>query len=513
MAEYSCPKCRAEIQDDLIETTGAAVCPFCGADLSELGLPEPSVSDAAGDEPEKSFSDSDAPRITRKLPPLPAKSRINVVEASDDRLVLFLPGGGKNATGLGCFALMWNLFMCVFTPPWFLGVFQGAGNNNGPPILVLIGFLSLFWAVGLGMAWFWLKMKYERTYILLERHRLVVQKVLFNRKRIDETTLMPDSRAELVEAYKQNDVPVYRIEVKGQDRPAKFGTALADEEKNWIVDRINELLDVVTVPVAAAPDAGPKAAGAVGVVRETCRQCGAPLTGDVVNGALTCSHCGAVTRVEVVLPAKTLAEPPSERLEPADLPQQSGIRVDENSAEALEFSFAATSESPLRWIVPLIALPFSLAWYSGIFAFIGGAWQIPFLPMKILFMVFSIPFLIAGLLPLAMGLIAFRGRTSVRLTSEILACRWQAGWLKYSRTLSTPDIESVGVESLAKGAQNPRVRGSSATNQSSSQNCCVARAGSKTLYLTMFQEEPLARRVASLIRTRLEQMGHALRDA
>jgi hypothetical protein len=362
------------------------------------------------------------------------------------------------------------------------------------------------------MAWFWMKMKYERTFLLLERHRLVVQKVLFNRKRIHETTLMPDSRADLVEAYEQNDTPVYRIEVRGQDRPAKFGTALADDEKDWIVDRINDFLDVVTVPVvpAAAAESRGTVAGAVAVVREVCRQCGAPLTSDVVKGALTCGHCGAVSRIELVVPAKALAPPLYERLDPADVAPDSAIHIDENSAEVLEFSYAAMAESPLRWVVPLIALPFSLAWYGGILSFLTKIWHFPFLPVKILFSLFSIPFLLAGLFPFVLGLVAFRGRTSVRLTLDSLACRWHVGWLTYARSIGTAAIRSVGVESMVKSAHNPRVRGSQEAAHVGPQNCCVARAGSKRLYLTMFQEERVARQVASLIRTRLEKLGYAL---
>lgn len=511
MAEFVCPNCRAEIHPDLIETTGAAVCPFCNADLSELGLPH-FVSGSVSLEPESSeFGESDN-LFAHMFPPLPEKSRIKVVEASDDRLVLYLPGGGKQARGLGCFALLWNGFMCLFTPLWFLGVFQGAGNN-APPTLFLIGFLGLFWAVGLGMALFWMQMKYKRTFLLIERHRLVVQQVLFNRKRIQETTLTADSRADLVESYQQNDVPVYHIEVRGQDRPAKFATALADEEKNWIVDRINEFRDVVSTPVVPAAAAEPSTAEAVAVIRESCRQCGAPLTGDVVNGASVCRHCGAVCRIELPVPAKVLAAQGYERLEPADIPPESAIRIKEDSPQALELHYAVVSQLPLRWIVPLIFLPFSLAWYGVIFSFIAGAWQIPFLPVKILFLVFSLPFLIAGLFPLALGLIAFRGRTSVRLTEESLRCSWHVGWLNYPRSIETASLETVGVESVVKTAQNRRVRGSTQVGRVDSQACCVARAGNKRLYLTLFQAELVAHQVASLLRTRLEKMGHLLRDA
>jgi hypothetical protein len=66
---------------------------------------------------------------------------------------------------------------------------------------------------------------------------------------------------------------------------------------------------------------------------------------------------------------------------------------------------------------------------------------------------------------------------------------------------------------MLKISQNPRVHGSTPAGHVNTQICCVVRAGGKGLYLTLFQEEPVTRQVASLIRGRLEKMGHPLRDA
>jgi hypothetical protein len=40
----------------------------------------------------------------------------------------------------------------------------------------------------------------------------------------------------------------------------------------------------------------------------------------------------------------------------------------------------------------------------------------------------------------------------------------------------------------------------------------MVHAGSQKMLLTIFQEEAVARQVAALVRTRLEDMGHVLRD-
>src|SRR5262245_46915167 len=120
MPEFHCPSCQAAIEPDLIESTGRAECPFCQADLSGLGLPEPAV-DLAASLPADDAAASDEPLsapLTRPLAEPPAKSRIRIVESTPERLVLYIPGGGKQARALGCFAFCWIGFMCLFTPPW-----------------------------------------------------------------------------------------------------------------------------------------------------------------------------------------------------------------------------------------------------------------------------------------------------------------------------------------------------------------------------------------------------------
>jgi uncharacterized Zn finger protein (UPF0148 family) len=516
MPEFVCPQCHAAIASDLIETTGSANCPFCGADLSALGLSEPQ-STSFDSVPDFSQIEPEGESPGRQLPRLPDKSQIRVIEATDDRLVLYIPGGGPQANGLGCFALCWNLFMVCFTPPWISAMFRGGngapGGKGDPSPYILIPLLALFWAVGLGMGWFWLKMKFGRTFLLLERHRLVLQRVLFNRKSVDETTLLPESRAELVKSYEQNEQPVYRIEVNGQFGPAKFGTALSNPEKDWVVDRINEYLDVVAVPVASPASVDSGVPKAIAVVPDACRKCGAPLTGKMVNGALTCSHCGTVVRTEILVPTREITDR-YDRLEPGDLPADSPIRIDEDSPGTLQFHYPMIGNGPVRWVILLFTIPFSLAWFSGLAGFVGLGWKGPAAPVNIVFLLFTIPFFMAGLVPLTLGLMAFRGRTTVTLTSDALTCRWHSGRLGRSKSVATNEIDSIRVESLASAARNPRVRGEQGSKQVAAQSkSCLVRAGSQQIMLTILREEPVARQVASLLRTRLEILGHRLRNA
>lgn len=525
MPDFACPKCHAAIEPDLLETTGRAECPFCGADLSSLNLPAPSAA-PLGEERSGELAASTSAGITRDLPPLPEKSLIRIVESTPERLVLFIPGGGKQATGLGCFALFWNLFMCLFTPPWFIGAFQGKGD--GPPMLVMIPFLGLFWAVGLGMAYFWFRMKYQRTFLLLDRDRLAVQTVLLNRKKLVETLLTPESRAELVESYQQNDVPVYRIEVKGSNAAAKFGTALDQPEKDWICDRINEFLGVERS--GDEPSSAATKVQANLVFPSSCDKCGAPLPAEPVYGVLVCPHCGATHRGAAPVSVPPTDEPAVEEsyepLRPEDLPTDSLITIDENTRETLRLHYSAAGNSVLRWVIPLFTLPFALAWYAGIFGFMGigglgavgfgqggfgnaiGGWI-----FFIVVLLFMIPFVLAGLIPLGIGLFAARGRITTTLTAEKLTARWHLGPLGYSRSLPVSEITSLRLETGEDfQRRNPRVALArrTSTRASSDSRACIARTSSRMLLLTFMQSDPALRQLTSLLRTRLADMGHPL---
>src|SRR5262249_32651032 len=154
------------------------------------------------------------------LPDLPKESAIRVVESSDDRLVLFIPGGGKQTGGLGCFALVWNGFMFFFTSLAIVDLLNPGAQQKAPPAMACL-LLSLFWLVGLGIGWIWIRMKFLRTFLLLERERIIIQEILFGRRKLKETILTSESRAGLVESFQQNDVPVYRIEVAGSNGTAR----------------------------------------------------------------------------------------------------------------------------------------------------------------------------------------------------------------------------------------------------------------------------------------------------
>lgn len=232
---YFCPRCGAMLDGDFLATAGEELdCPECDQPVRRDAVmrgtagpsePEPAASDL---QPE---SDAEAPpggRLDCRL--------------IDRQLVIYIrPGTNRTVRAIGCFAVMWLGFMAVFTG---IMVGAGAGLPDLPGSLFFLLFLGVFWAVGLGMFYFWIRGRFGKTYVLVEPGRLVMKTDLFGRESFKEYPLLVGSRAELAEAYSQNDRPVYKIVVPTARRSVGFGTFLSDEEKEWLVARINRHLGV-----------------------------------------------------------------------------------------------------------------------------------------------------------------------------------------------------------------------------------------------------------------------------
>ena len=160
-----------------------------------------------------------------------------VVEANDERLVLDIPAGGPQATNLGC------LTLCIFI---VAGVNSIGMSAAAPKEVALLGklIIGVFWCIGVGLGLSWFRLRFEHTFLLLDRRRIVVQRVAFGRKSIEEMELGPEAKAEIVISYspKGNAEP-HQISVCGKDGTiCDFARALSDDDKIRIVDRINEFL-------------------------------------------------------------------------------------------------------------------------------------------------------------------------------------------------------------------------------------------------------------------------------
>lgn len=461
MPDLTCPACNADIEPDLLERTGKAECPFCGADLSDLDFAPVAAMETSRDEGFGATQagqeiGSESAARSRDLSPLPAGSKLQIAEASADRLVFYIPAGGKQTAGLGCFALAWNGFMCVFTPAMLFGMLQ----KGGPPraeLLGLIAFLSLFWAVGIGMLLFWIKMKFERTFVLLDRKQIAIQRILFGKKRIREFALTPASQATLETSYRQNDVPVYHVAVPGASGTAKFGTPLSNAEKDWLVARINEHLGK-SIPAGVEP-------------------------------------------VSAVVPL--------EPLRAESIPADDLIEVEESHPNHLRFRIPAVPKGSLRWWLTAFTFVFGVVWMGFLIGSIAQELPNAAGPAGQAFLLFEIPFFLAGLVPLLASVLVFYGSVTVDLTRERLRCKWGVGNWGFSRSLPTDSIECVAASNL-QAMQTNRPRRATGTEP---QVVCVVRAGSRFLFLTLFHPPGVACRVAALVRTRLEDMGIVVQDA
>ncbi|MBN1590517.1 MAG: hypothetical protein JW888_13460 [Pirellulales bacterium] len=227
MAKYFCPRCGIPLSEEYLLMAGEQFdCPDCNraVNLGQI-----------------------APELVRQLA---EQQRLGVEETTpggrmqcrliDQELVIYIPPGtSKSARSMGCFAVFWLGFMVVFTSAW-IGtgqMFQG----EGPWFLIPI--LSLFWLIGLGMLYGWLRGRYGKVYVLVEANRLVKRFELFGREKMREYTLDENSKASLVESFRLNNQPVHAVSVTTTGRPAKFGTFFSREEKDWLVRRINRHLD------------------------------------------------------------------------------------------------------------------------------------------------------------------------------------------------------------------------------------------------------------------------------
>lgn len=434
-------------------------------------------------------------------PALPG-SRIQVVEKTADRVVLFIPGGGSNSTGLGCFAIIWNGFMTVFTGGVLVA---GAKQANGPPWPFFL-VIALFWTIGLTMAWFAIKMRYERLMLLVDRSRAVLQRTLFNRVKTEEADLAPGASATLVESYKQNDRPVYAVTIEGVGRTLKFGTGLSDPEKDWIVDHVNELLGVKTAPVGDEDELPPPRIQ----YPEKCGQCGASL-GPAVDanedGELVCTFCGHVHRGEVVEATpetvQGLAAEPPKPLGP--FPSDK-IVIEEQSNDRLVFSMKAMESVGAKVGLGCFFTVFAIFWNSITWGFVAaglfapGPWFV-----RVFMLLFSIPFVGIGLFMASLALFVWFGRLRVMVDREQLAARWGAGLVGYTRRFPTDLIDRVAVEFSPNkaGPRNARVRGA---DSGSTHKVAIVWSGGRWIPLTVMHDTETARHVARLVRDQLDAM-------
>jgi len=492
MSELICPECHANLQDDLVESTGRAECPFCSADLSALDWSRP-LNATPSAPPETSGERTVAPAEPVALPPLPAKSRIDVIEATPHRKLFYIPAGGKRTTSLGWFVLLWNSIMLPITAAVLHEHFIAGKAQESA--YIMFPFLGVFLLVGFGMGYWWLRMRFERTILLLEKGRLVVQRILFGRKRLEEARLNDESRAELAEAYTENERPVYSVAVRGIDRTVKFGTPLSDEEKDWLVRQINEHLG------QGASTSSPDADFAL-----NCRQCGALLTATgatTPHAPLKCPECGATIQ-PVVQP---LAE--GERFthpEACSVLEDAGYRLDESKPGFLRINYPVANLGPVRWMVAIFCGLFSFVWIGiCVGTILGSQWTDAGGAERWIPVAIASVFLLPGMIPVLMTLVAIAGTYTVEMGPETLALRLGVGGWAWSRVIPLATIQRVDV-----------VKGSPVQNRNPQPGrqyyTCTTWTSGPFLPLAMSTDIRVPQAMRSLLIQHLHAAGHRLEN-
>lgn len=487
-----CPACHADLKGSPALTKGQRpVCPFCGVEL-HLADNDSEVHDDEAEE--LGQVDASAPET-----PLPPKSRLEVVDHSADRLVVHIPPGSDGAKGLGCMALFWNGFMCLFTPPWFFAIGQG----QGPPLLFIIPFLLLFWTIGLGMAWFWVRMKHTRTYLLVEPGRVVLQTQRFGRKWLQEGQLTEHSEAHLVESYRVNDVPVHAVHVPVEGRIIRFGTSLTEPEKSWLVEAINRQL--------GKPETAP------GVAPRFCWSCGGelPEAGPAVDGSPTissqsCPNCGTAIRLIETTSGPPPAHPAVPRILPSDIPSDSLLRIELDNGERLRFFVPLFPPGRFRTIASVVTGMVGGVWLAVAAVQLGqeiarGPGQNPW-PFWIVELVFTALFGLPAVMLAGVSLFIRRGRITTDVAPDWLRVRYHWGPLGMTKRLETGAIDAVRLRSevdLHDG--QPRRPSRPATD--AGVLVATVHSGDALLPLTSFHDLDVARLVAGLVQTRLEALG------
>lgn len=463
--------------------------------------------------------------------PPPSGVGIDLVEASSERLVISIPPGGKKARGIGCFGFVW-LAITVPISVVILSVPEADWEGGeAPPLIFLIPFFGIFYAVGLGMVYAWVRMTFTQVFLAITPEQFAIQRTLFGRKKLKKIQLDENSCAELVESYRENDSPVYAVHVQGTGDKSKFATRLSYEEKRWIAAAINQFLgrdseDAISAGTSELP--------------ENCPRCGTKLM--IGDGRRICPDCEQVfldsgdvawkdedgVEVPVTRRSKRFSDavdprgrhskiterPPA--VAPFELPDDSSIRIDQDDGQVLEFSYPINLPKFIKILVGGFLTFFCFSWYGGVFTFIGMALagDEP-IGIKIGITLFASMFLFAGMMPLGILLSLFFGRVKINIDADYLQASAGFLFLRKKKRISTESISDVGLGS-ATMTSSRRHRGVHRTAEiplgSTGLGGSMLKSTETDMPLSMSSDQQLNRQVAGLVRYQLERLGVPLHN-
>lgn len=355
----------------------------------------------------------------------PTGSTIELVEATDQRLVIVIPPGSGAGRRMGRFAVIWLLITSLVGGGFLAAFFDKLQfEGDAPPIWFIGPFLGLFFAVGLFLGYVSLRMSRTRLFVALERHQLALRDEFLGRSKTSVLPLDSSSRASLEEAYSEGDQPVYRVIVTGIDTPTKFGTGCSDTEKAWLVQTINQFLGVSKRDEPESSSEQPIDAPDDGS--------GAELRDELADAAP--SFLGSsIRRIESAA-----------SITPTSLPESSRIRVNETEPGLFEVSYLVlTSRKPL--LLPFVIVgTFELLWVGMILSIVATAVGGDGDALKLIGL-FGVIMIAIGLAPMVLLSMVMQTRVTISITADAVIARIGAGTIGWHRAIPLESVLDVGI--------------------------------------------------------------------
>ncbi len=495
----TCPACRATLQPNEIDRERRE-CPLCSASLAEVDLSAVEGQLGGEDEaiagnplPAESHGHAGEPPVELPVePPSDPTRQVEIIERTRDRLVVHIPPSASGSGGLGFFAIVWNGGIGVIS--WL--VFSRPLPQPGRVDLFHVLFLALFWMVGIALVISWVRMRFMRFYLLLEKDRLVTQRKLF-RTTNTELLLGPAPKAVLEQSYTVNDVPVYSVAVLGEYRKESFGTGLADPDKEFLVRIINDFLGVQS-PSLMGSSRDAICSGCGSVIPEQ------KLTAEVGHGLCPACHQKAEQSGTQAL------WPPLRANSSEELP--AGLQVDESDSDRVQISWPLLPPSRTLRVVSSIMTSLALAWSGGVIGIVSRSVQQAAGVERLSTILMGLGCLAPALILVGVVQALARGRIQIDLNRDLIRMRWGWGPVAIRKQFLPETITgcclirglSSSTSANANGPGHPAI---------SPLPVAAIQAGGTPYPLITFHGIEYGKKVIRVVRTYLEQVtGRKLPD-
>jgi hypothetical protein len=141
-------------------------------------------------------------------------------------------------------------FLMVFAGIWLVmssfglvGVLHEVMQSNGGDEWIGVLMLGVFLAVGVAVGYIGLRMAYTELLIRVGVDEVVLTRKFFKKMWDKKIPREQVGRVWLSEAYRQNERPVYQIEIENEEgKNLRFGSNLSQDEKRWLLGGMREML-------------------------------------------------------------------------------------------------------------------------------------------------------------------------------------------------------------------------------------------------------------------------------